>query len=188
MMAPTFTACVIALLWRQSERLREQRNRASNAWKKRNQLHCLARTQKWRRDNPGKAALAAKLWRTRHPEASAASASRSRFNNPSLRFRNLLAGKVRKRLNGIAKSVGTLELIGCSIESLKQHLASQFQAGMSWENYSYRGWHIDHKRPCASFDLTDPAQQKACFHYTNLQPLWAKDNLSKGAKYEHDVR
>ena len=44
------------------------------------------------------------------------------------------------------------------------------------------------KRPCASFDLTDPAQQKACFHYTNLQPLWAKDNLSKGAKYEHDVR
>lgn len=53
---------------------------------------------------------------------------------------------------------------------------------MTWANYGKSGWHIDHIKPCASFDLSDPDQQKACFHYSNLQPLWAFDNLSKGAK------
>lgn len=48
-------------------------------------------------------------------------------------------------------------------------------------------WHIDHIKPCASFDLTDPEEQKECFHYTNLQPLWAKDNLNKGAKYDDEL-
>lgn len=73
-----------------------------------------------------------------------------------------------------------LELLGCSVEALKSHLEKLFTSGMSWTNYGK--WHIDHKRPCDSFDLSDPLQQKVCFHYTNLQPLWAFDNLSKGAK------
>jgi hypothetical protein len=81
-------------------------------------------------------------------------------------------------------SLGTLELLGCTIQELKIHLESQFEEGMSWENYSKAGWHVDHIRPCASFDLTDPTQQKQCFHYSNLQPLWAKDNLSKGSKWK----
>lgn len=53
---------------------------------------------------------------------------------------------------------------------------------MSWDNYGMYGWHIDHIKPCSSFDLSNPAEQKICFHYTNLQPLWAKENLSKGKK------
>ena len=57
---------------------------------------------------------------------------------------------------------------------------------VSWGNSSLEGWHIDHIRPCASFDLTDPEQQKQCFHYTNLQPLWAEDNLRKSDKWEED--
>jgi len=72
-----------------------------------------------------------------------------------------------------------MELIGCSAEELVAHLEAQFTEGMTWENYGE--WHVDHVRPCASFDLTDPAQQRQCFHHTNLQPLWAEENLTKGS-------
>ena len=57
---------------------------------------------------------------------------------------------------------------------------------MSWDNWSIKGWHIDHIRPCSSFDLSDPTQQKECFHYTNLQPLWASENLKKNNKWVSD--
>jgi hypothetical protein len=79
------------------------------------------------------------------------------------------------------KSVSTLNLLGCSIEFLKKHLQSKFQSGMSFSNYGK--WHIDHIRPCKSFDLSKVSEQRKCFNYTNLQPLWARDNLSKGDKY-----
>ena len=101
---------------------------------------------------------------------------------------NKLAHNQRKRitkaLNGILKSNNTLDLIGCSTFELKDYIESKFTDGMSWDNYGRDGWHIDHIRPCASFDLSDTKQQEECFHYTNLQPLWAKDNLSKKNKYK----
>jgi hypothetical protein len=85
-------------------------------------------------------------------------------------------------LKGIGKHTSTMELLGCTIEELRAHLEAQFQDGMSWDNRGYYGWHIDHIRPCASFDLTVPEQQKECFNYRNLQPLWARDNMSKRAR------
>lgn len=101
---------------------------------------------------------------------------------------NRIAHNQRKRmcevLRGIVKHNHTLEMIGCTAKELKNYLASKFTDGMTWENYGRDGWHVDHIRPCASFDFTDPEQQKQCFHYTNLQPLWARDNLSKGAKHK----
>ncbi len=80
------------------------------------------------------------------------------------------------------KNNTTYELTGCDRIELKNHFESLFTDGMSWDNYGIHGWSIDHIIPCASFDLTDPEQQKICFHYSNLQPLWAKDNQKKGAK------
>lgn len=69
------------------------------------------------------------------------------------------------------------KLIGCSVEFLMGYLEAQFKEGMSWTN---RGlWHVDHIRPCAKFDLTKKEDQARCFHYSNLQPLWAADNLAK---------
>ena len=75
-----------------------------------------------------------------------------------------------------------MEYINCTVKYLHEFLEFRFTDGMSWDNYGKK-WHIDHIIPCASFDLKCPEQQKKCFHYTNLQPLWAKDNQEKGAKY-----
>jgi hypothetical protein len=80
------------------------------------------------------------------------------------------------------KSETTLELLGCSWEHARKHIESQFKEGMTWDSHGLYGWHIDHIVPCASFDLTDSEQQKKCFNYKNLQPLWWHENLSKGAK------
>lgn len=97
-------------------------------------------------------------------------------------IRDNLSRRIRSAIKNGYKNQNTLDLLGCSIEQLKLHLEQQFKTGMSWDNYGMYGWHIDHIKPCSSFDLTNPAEQKICFHYTNLQPLWAKENLSKGNK------
>ena len=98
----------------------------------------------------------------------------------SYRISQNLRSRLQYALKGIGKAESTMALLGCSAEQLRTHLEEKFTDGMSWDNYGYRGWHIDHIRPCASFDLTDPQQQLECFHYTNLQPLWAEDNFKKG--------
>jgi hypothetical protein len=99
-------------------------------------------------------------------------------------YRTLLRLRCRLRsavkAQSTCKSASTMSLVGCSPAELRAHLESKFTGGMSWSNQGE--WHVDHIRPCASFDLTDPAQQKVCFHYTNLQPLWGIDNLRKGSK------
>jgi hypothetical protein len=103
-----------------------------------------------------------------------------RRNNLQYRLACNLRNRLNKALKNITKSESTKKLLGCTMEELKTHLQNQFSTGMSWDNYGQ--WHIDHIRPCASFDLSDPEQVKQCFHYSNLQPLWAKDNLLKGSK------
>ena len=82
----------------------------------------------------------------------------------------------RKKQSKVGSAVSDL---GCTLDVLKEHLEKQFQVGMSWDNYGRAGWHIDHIKPLASFDLTNRIQFLQAAHYTNLQPLWAHDNLSK---------
>jgi hypothetical protein len=84
---------------------------------------------------------------------------------------------------GGRKAARSEELLGCTVYEARAWIAAKFQPGMSWENHGE--WHIDHIRPCASFgDLTQLEQQKQCCHYTNLQPLWAVDNILKSDKWE----
>ena len=103
-------------------------------------------------------------------------------SNVQFRLKQTLSKRIWHSLKNknIQKSKRTMELIGCDIPFLIKYLELQFKPGMTWDNYGK--WHVDHIRPCISFDLQDTVQQKKCFHYTNLQPLWAYDNLSKGDK------
>ncbi len=125
-----------------------------------------------------------KLYLKQNNETIRAYVRNKRKNDINFRLTGSLRNRVRKAVKGINKSKSTLELIGCSIEELKQYLEKHFQLGMNWDNYNYRGWHIDHIRPCASFDLNKPEEQRKCFHFTNLQPMWRKENQKKGSKYD----
>lgn len=93
------------------------------------------------------------------------------------KFRDLIR-RTLKRQNA-TKHSKSIELLGCSFEFFKKYIESQWQPGMSWDNYTHDGWHIDHIKPCITFDLTNPEQQKQCCHYTNLRPLWAIDNWTR---------
>lgn len=107
---------------------------------------------------------------------------RQRSLNPVFMLVERMRSRIRAVLAKVPvrKSNRTVELIGCTPDRLRVHLESLFLPGMSWEVRHLI--HIDHKRPLASFDLRDPAQQREAFHYTNLQPLWATDNRRKAAK------
>ena len=89
--------------------------------------------------------------------------------------------RVYEALKGKRKSARTENLIGCSYQELKDHIESLFVDGMGWHNMGL--WHIDHIQPLSSFDLSDIEQQKIAFNYKNQQPLWAEENMKKGAKY-----
>lgn len=107
-----------------------------------------------------------------------------RKNDINFKLICCIKSKIRQSIKKNRKTCSTIKLLGCTIEYFKIHIESLFKTGMTWENHGLYGWHIDHIRPCASFDLTDPEQQRQCFHYSNCQPLWATENLSKGSKIE----
>jgi len=103
---------------------------------------------------------------------------RKRRNDIHFRLADNLRCRLYQALKRNYKAGSAVSDLGCSIEELKQHLESQFQEGMTWDNYGQ--WHIDHIKPLASFDLINRDQLLEACHYTNLQPLWALDNLLKG--------
>lgn len=114
-------------------------------------------------------------WRKKHPGYV------TKHGRLDIQFR--LANRFRTRLRDAIRENyrkgSTVELLGCAILELKKHLEKQFQPGMTWNNWSPDGWHIDHIRSLAEFDLQDIEQLKCACHYTNLRPLWAKDNLAR---------
>jgi hypothetical protein len=106
--------------------------------------------------------------------------ARKMATDPAFRILKNLRSRIRVAIKGV-KSDTTENLLGCTIPEFKAYLESKFLPGMSWENYGKFGWHIDHIIPCAKFDLTTEEGQRACFIYTNQQPLFWQDNLKKGA-------
>jgi len=110
-------------------------------------------------------------------------------NDLVFRLKHVLRSRVRKVVKRAQRySEHTLDWLGCTPLELIAHLEKQWQRGMSWSNYGcgVGQWSIDHIRPCASFDLLRADHRAACFHYTNLQPLWHIDNILKNDRWDGD--
>lgn len=120
-----------------------------------------------------------------------------RYNNdPIYRLIHSTRSRVRLALKSqnTSKNQQTLEYVNCSGAHLYYHIEQQFKdSGMNWDNsgknyygnwYYGRGWEIDHRRPCDSFDLNDEEQKYMCFHWTNLQPMWGQENNEKKHKFD----
>jgi len=140
--------------------------RAANAaYYQANRERILRNTAQWKKDNPAKFC-----------------AHRRKYirNNPKARIANNSRDRIRRMIGSQGKGRGrSNRLIGCDADTLCLILEAQFLPGMTWENYGSE-WHVDHIIPLSAYDLTDPAEQREAFHYTNLQPLWAHDNMAKG--------
>lgn len=157
--------------------------------------------KKYKTDYPERARADSKLYTERHPERRKAYRekikdkfreyhriyeNKRRKAEPEYKLKHTLRNRIRKAFQGGYKTGSSVRDLGCTILEFKKYLESKFQEGMTWENYGRYGWHIDHITPLSSFDLTDREQfLKAC-HYTNMQPLWAKDNLKKSNKVDYE--
>jgi len=139
---------------------------------KNNKEKCLNANKQWRKDNPN--------WQIEYEKKK----RKTDINyKVTCNLRSRMSMAVKHQL-GIKES--TKKLLGCDINFLRKHLEGTFTDDMSWDNYGE--WHIDHIIPCTKFDLTDKEEQKKCFHYSNLQALWALDNISKGNKIIKQIK
>lgn len=98
------------------------------------------------------------------------------------RITKSLRDRLRKAIKNGQKNGSAIKDLGCSIEEFKKYLETLFDINMSWDNHGFDGWHIDHIKPLCTFDLTNIEEFKKACHYSNLQPLWATENLAKAKK------
>lgn len=153
-----------------TEKNPEKSAEIKRAYYLRNREKVIQRSAEWRKNNTEKRNGMLRVW-----------SKKKRIEDVNFKILANLRGRIWWALQRkVVKSAKTLRLIGCHVDQLRAHLEKQFTTGMSWQNYGL--WHIDHIRPCSSFDLTKPEQQRLCFNFSNLQPLWAVDNLKKGSK------
>lgn len=186
--------------WSSSEQGQEYKKEYDKCRYDENVEYEKARAQKWREANPERYRRIVKEWRERNPERiremrrrrsedpkrrEAVNAYYRKKRREDLNYR--LAGSLRSRLRaatraqlgGLSPKKGSaIENLGFPMKEFILYIEGLFQEGMSWENYGE--WHLDHVLPLSGFDLSDPEQVKKVCHYTNLQPLWAKENIRKG--------
>ena len=159
-----------------------------NNWRKCNpERHQVAEKQ-WRTDNKEHKANIDKIWNKNNKERNLKTSRERHKKRVKVDINYKLACALRHRLRHAIKNnqkIGSaVRDLGCSVEFLKKHIESKFIEGMSWGNWAIRGWHIDHIRPLVSFNLSDIDEFKKACHYSNLQPMWWRDNIVKGDKYE----
>ena len=144
----------------------------------------LANKRKYHWDNREKI-LEKKKEYSKRPEVKANRRKKSKrdyHNNIQYKLTTLIRSRLRFAIKNKSKQGSAIKNLGCSVDELKTYLENKFQEGMTWDNWSSDGWHLDHIKPLCHFNLEDPKQLAEACHYTNLQPLWSYDNISKGNK------
>lgn len=119
---------------------------------------------------------------------------RLKYKNRERYYRNKVSWNFSRQIRKVLKNIGGKmgygweRIVGYNLSDLKQHLESKFKNGMNWNNYGE--WHIDHERPISSFNITSIGCDdfNKCWSLSNLQPLWAKENISKSNKYISKVQ
>lgn len=168
-----------------AEENREKSRQIKSAWKKRNPevVRRHAREAAAKKDPELKARIK-KIYRSENPHVARAYNQKRRAENPHQRVHDAMGNRFRDVLRSNKGGKSWRELAGYGVKELRSHLEKQFVEGMTWDNYGE--WHIDHIRPVASFDFEVEFEKtvRACWALTNLQPLWAIDNIKKGKKWD----
>lgn len=153
---------------------KEKRSKKAKEYRAKNKEYIYQKNKEWVKENKDRVRKYMREYN-----------SNRRTNDPMFIINRRCGGRIRDafRYKGYAKKSRSSQLIGCEWEHLQMHIENQFVDGMSWENRHL--WHIDHIIPMASAKTVE--ELEALCHYTNLQPLWAKDNMSKGAKLPLDI-
>jgi hypothetical protein len=149
-------------------------------WRNAHVDQCRIYAKEWARDHKKRIGEYGRRYYEENREKVNNYKKQRRRTNLGCRLTHVLRGRLNGVLRGKGKIDHTLALLGCTLDEFKKHLESKFLSGMTWENYGRKGWHVDHIIPCSWFDLSKEEDQRLCFHYGNMQPLWAVDNLSKG--------
>lgn len=166
-------------VWRERPEVKKRRHERIKKDYLENREERLRINKEWREKNREYRAEYHKAYRAKNKSIIYAKHAAHRRDNPNARIASRLRTRiwVAIRKAGTIKRSTTVVLVGCSFEFLLSHLEARFKEGMTWENYGQ--WEVDHIKPCDSFDLTDEEQQRKCFHFSNLQPLWMRENRSK---------
>lgn len=163
------------------EKIRESINR----WRQNNSLHHKDSENKWRKRNANRRKITDSKWRAENAdhvrERQLQYQNKREKEDPNFKIARRLRHRIYQALKEqeVSASEKLRDMTGVTIEELKKHLESQFTGGMSWDNWTNTGWHIDHIVPLCSFDLSDPEQRKESCALSNLRPLWHTDNRSK---------
>lgn len=149
-----------------------------------------ARDKRYRLRHPEKARrlrrLRVKKWRALNPAANASASKKSaakQILKPQTRIASNLRRRLLRALKNRQKTGSAVQDLGCTLDEFRAHIESKFSGGMTWANYGHKGWHFDHVRPLSSFNLSVREQLLAACHYTNIQPMWAVENYTKGKRY-----
>ncbi len=164
--------------YKNDDQYRKNRLDESNKWKESNLEKVKSIGKDYYKNNQDKLKERRNTYKSRRNKLL-----RDRYKNDlTYRVTCLLRHRLWETVTNNYKGSSVIDLLGCSLDYFIEYMSSLFSPGMSWDNHG--DWHIDHILPCASFDLTKPEEQLKCFHYTNLQPLWREDNLSKSDKVQ----